>query len=156
MAKRKQITLEQRSPICTLCEEGNSLTGCVAGKKPKLTIPHNKIDSNQWENVLWTDESKFQIFGFNRRVFVRRLKGENASEACTVLTMKHSGGNVTVWRCFGNNKPENLIRITVKLTKEGYFKIIQDSAIPSRLNLIGPDFTFQQDNDRKHSSTRKL
>ncbi|CAH2108348.1 unnamed protein product [Euphydryas editha] len=81
------------------------LTGCVGAKKPKLRIRHKKnrlewakahknwtID--QWENVLWTDESKFQIFESNRQVFVRRSKGERASEACTVPTIKHCGGNV--------------------------------------------------------------
>lgn len=139
------------------------LRGCVAAKKPKLTNRHkkNRLEwakahknwtIEQWENVLWSDESKFQIFGSNRRVFVRRSKEERASEACTVPTIKHGGGNVMVWGCFGNSKPGNLVRITGKLNKEGYLKILQDSAIPSGLSLIGSGFIFQQDNDPKHSS----
>lgn len=139
------------------------LRGCVAVKKPKLTIRHkkNRLEwakehknwtINQWKKVLWSDESKFQIFGSNRRVFVRRSKGERASEACTVPTIKHGGGNVMVWGCFGNNKPGSLVRITEKLNKERYLKILKDFAIPGGLNLIGPGFVFQQDNDPKHSS----
>ena len=139
------------------------LRGCVAAKKPKLTIGHkkNRLEwakthknwtTAQWENVFWSDESKFQIFGSNRRVFVRRSKEERASETCTVPTVKHGGGNVMVWGCFGNNKPGYLVRITGKLNKEGYLKILQDAAVPSGLNIIGREFIFQQDNDPKHSS----
>lgn len=139
------------------------LRGCVAAKKPRLTSVHKrkrlewaKTHKNwtveDWKKVLWTDESKFQIFGSNRRVFVRRSKEERALEACTVQTIKHGGGSVMVWGCFGNNKPGHLIKITGKLNKEGYLKILQENAIPSGINVIGRNFVFQQDNDPKHSS----
>ncbi|XP_008558725.3 transposable element Tcb1 transposase [Microplitis demolitor] len=157
----------RETPISTTTVKRRLLSAglrrCVAAKKPKLTNRHkkNRLEwakahknwtIEQWENVLWSDESKFQIFGSNRRVFVRRSKEERASEACTVPTIKHGGGNVMVWGCFGNSKPGNLVRITGKLNKESYLKILQDSAIPSGLSLIGSGFIFQQDNDPKHSS----
>ena len=31
---------------------------------------------DQWKSVLWSDEYKFEIFGSNRHVFVRRRVGE--------------------------------------------------------------------------------
>lgn len=139
------------------------LRGCVAAKKPRLTITHkkNRLEwakahknwtEEDWKKVLWTDESKFQIFGSNRRVFVRRSKDERALEACTVQSVKHGGGSVMVWGCFGNNKPGHLIKIDGKLNKEGYLKILQENAISSGMNLIELNFVFQQDNDPKHSS----
>jgi hypothetical protein len=42
-----------------------------------------------WKSVLWSDESKFEIFGSNRRVFVRRRVGEQMISPCVVPTMKH-------------------------------------------------------------------
>lgn len=111
-----------------------------------------KTGQKKTEKNLWKDECKFLIFGYNRRVFVRRSKEERALETCTVQSDKHSGGNVMVWGCFGNNKPGNLIKITGKLNQEGYLKILEDNAIPSGINVIGRNFVFQQDNEPKHSS----
>jgi len=39
--------------------------------------------------VLWSDESKFEIFGSTRRVFVRRGQGERMVSTCMVPTVKH-------------------------------------------------------------------
>lgn len=83
---------------------------------------------------------------------MRRSKEERALETCTVQSVKHSGGSVMVWGCFGNNKPGHLIKITGKLNQEGYLKILEDNAIPSGINVIGRNFVFQQDNEPKHSS----
>ena len=47
--------------------------------------------------MLWSDESKFEIFGSNHRVFVRRRKGERMDSTCLVPTVKHGGGGVMVW-----------------------------------------------------------
>lgn len=43
------------------------------------------------------------------------------------------------------------VRIGGKLNREGYLKILQDSAIPSGLNFIVPQLIFQL-NDPKQSS----
>ncbi|CAJ0955163.1 unnamed protein product [Ranitomeya imitator] len=32
---------------------------------------------DQWKSVLWSDDSKFEIFGSSHRVFVRRRKGNS-------------------------------------------------------------------------------
>lgn len=44
------------------------------------------------------------------------------------------------------------MKIDVRLNKEGYLKILQENTIASRLNIIGPNFVFQQDNDSKYIS----
>ena len=38
----------------------------------------------QRKSVLWSDESKFKIFGSNHHVFVRRREGEQMVSACVV------------------------------------------------------------------------
>ena len=52
-----------------------------------------RMDIRPWKSVLWSDESTFQIFGSNRRVFVRRREGEGMVSAGVVPTVKHGGGS---------------------------------------------------------------
>ena len=53
-----------------------------------------------WKTVLFVDESKFEIHGNNRRIYVRRRPGERLSSQCIKPTVKHGGGNIQVWGCF--------------------------------------------------------
>ena len=54
-----------------------------------LTKKHEQWIVDQWKSVLWSDESKFESFGSNHRVFVRRRVGDLM--ICVVPTMKHGG-----------------------------------------------------------------
>ena len=65
----------------------SGLHGRIAAKKPlqkdtnnkkrlALAKKHEQWTLDWWKSVLWSDESKFEIFGSNRRVFVRRRVGE--------------------------------------------------------------------------------
>ena len=45
---------------------------------------HDQWTLDRWKSVLWSDESKFDIFGSNSRVFVRRRVGERRISACVV------------------------------------------------------------------------
>ena len=47
--------------------------------------------SSHFPFVLWSDESKFEVFGSNRCVLVRRRLGERMISACVVLTVKRLG-----------------------------------------------------------------
>src|SRR4029434_7612670 len=103
-------------------------------------------------------ESKFKIFGSNRRVFVRRREGERMVSTCVVPTVKHGGrgggggGGVMVWGCFAGDTVGDLFKIQGLLNQHGYHSILQRHAILSCLRLVGPAFVFQQDNDPKHTS----
>ena len=113
---------------------------------------HEQWTLDQWKSVLWSDESKFEIFGSNRRVFVRRRKGERMDSTCLVPTVKHGGGGVMVWGCFAGDTVGDLFKIEGTLNQHGYHSILQRHAIPSGLRLVGRSFIFQQDNDPKHTS----
>lgn len=139
------------------------LFGRVAIRKPLLKTVHKqkrlqwaKIHSNwtmeQWKKVLWTDESKFEKFGSNRRQYVRRRAGERVMESCIIPSVKHGGGNVMVWGCFGNNQVGDLVRVEGILEKKQYHRILGRNAVPSGMHVIGEGFVLQQDNDPKHTS----
>ena len=57
---------------------------------------HEQWKLDQWKSVLWFDELKFEIFGSNRHVVMRRRVGERMISACVVPTVKHGGGGVMV------------------------------------------------------------
>ena len=60
------------------------------------------IDKPQsfWQNVLWTDETKLELFGKSHKLYVHRRKNEAYKEKNTVPTVKHGGGLVMFWGCF--------------------------------------------------------
>ena len=64
---------------------------------------HKEWTLDQWKSVLWSDESKFEIFGSTCCVFVWRRKGERMVSTCMVPTVKHRGGGVMVWGCFAGD-----------------------------------------------------
>ncbi|KMQ83819.1 paired box protein and transposase domain containing protein [Lasius niger] len=144
-----------------LLEHG--LRGCVAVRKPLLrkvnkvkrlewAKKHRDWAFEDWAKVLWTDESKFEVFGLKRRVFVRRTPKEKMLPDCVVPTVKHGGGSVIVWGSFCAAGVGNIVKIDGIHKKEQYKIILQQHAIPSGERLIGKPFVLQQDNDPKHFS----
>ena len=52
---------------------------------------------DKWKSVLWSDESKFELFGSTHRVFVQCRKGERMVSTRLVPNVKHGGGGVMMW-----------------------------------------------------------
>ena len=86
-----------------LCEAG--LYGIIAVKKSLLRLQnhirwlqwakaHTDCRIKQWNKVLWTDESIFEIFVTNGQVFVRRRVDVRPVTPCIRPTVKHGGGSV--------------------------------------------------------------
>uniref|UniRef100_A0A3Q0QR15 Transposase Tc1-like domain-containing protein n=1 Tax=Amphilophus citrinellus TaxID=61819 RepID=A0A3Q0QR15_AMPCI len=141
----------------------SKLHGRVAARKPLLR-PRNRArrrqfaeehrgwTNAQWEQVLWTDESKFEIFGSRRRKFVRRRVGERFRDECLEPTVKRGGGSVQVWGCISAHGPGDIVKIDGILNAAKYHQILIHHAIPSGRRLIGLGFILQQDNDPKHTA----
>ncbi|MBN3274473.1 TCB2 transposase, partial [Polyodon spathula] len=141
----------------------SGLRGRLAAKKPYLrrgnkakrlnyARKHRNWGAEKWQQVLWTDESKFEIFGCSRRQFVRRRAGERYTNECLQATVKHGGGSLQVWGCISANGVGDLVRINGLLNAEKYRQILIHHAIPSGRHLIGPKFILQHDNDPKHTA----
>ena len=139
------------------------LNGRVAVRKPllrpvnkfkrlKWAKEHKNWTLADWKKVLWTDESKFVVFGTTCRIFVRRKVHEKFHPQCMLPTVKHGGGSVMVWGCFAANKVGSLYQVKGILDQKGYHNILSRYALPSGKRLIGRGFVLQQDNDPKHTS----
>lgn len=106
-----------------------------------------------WESVLFTDESKFNIFGSDGRRYVWRKPNEEFAPGKVSLTVKHGGGHAMVWGCVSSKGVGNLAFIDGNMTAKMYVTILQDNLKKSVEDLNLQDtFVFQQDNDPKHTA----
>lgn len=122
------VNISSRTVARRLIESG--LRDHMAVKKPLLrrankvkrlrwARDHKNWTVERWKLVLWSDESKFDMFGSKRRFFVRRCSSEKYHPDCVQPTVKHGGGNVMVWGCFAGDKTGDLVKI------EGIMKILR-------------------------------
>ncbi|GBM71348.1 Transposable element Tc1 transposase [Araneus ventricosus] len=106
-----------------------------------------------WNNVLFADESKINIFGSDGRIMVWREKNEELNPKNLVRTVKYGGGGALVWGCMSASGLGNLVFIDGIMNHALYLNILRDSLILSAQNLgIGNNFVFHQDNDPKHTA----
>ncbi|GFV46016.1 transposable element Tc1 transposase [Trichonephila clavipes] len=105
-----------------------------------------------WNEVIFSDESNFNIFGSDGRRMVWRKPNTSYHPKHTTPTVKHGGGSVMVWGCvaaLGMGKP---VFIDGIMHKMAYLNILQNNLKESADKLgLGSNFIFQQDNDPKHT-----
>ena len=69
-------------------------------KRLKFAKKHINKPDTFWNNVIWSDESKFELFNAKKRKRVWRKPNEGLKDVCIQSTVKHGGGNVLVWEFF--------------------------------------------------------
>lgn len=138
--------------------------GRVARKKPLLTKKNKTARLNFarehlekpeafWKSILWTDESKIELFGHNQNRHVWRKVNTAYHQKNLLPTVKHGGGNVKIWACFSSSGPGQLHIVQGIMNSEEYCKILEHNLSPSVLKLkLGRRWIMQHDNDPKHSS----
>ncbi|GFS91970.1 transposable element Tc1 transposase [Trichonephila clavipes] len=93
--------------------------GRVARKKPligkrnrvkrlKFTKEHILKPRQFWNKVIFSDESKFNIFGSDRRRMVWRKPNTSHHPKHTIPTVNHGGGSVMVLGCMAASKSSDL------------------------------------------------
>ena len=108
-----------------------------------------------WKQVLWSDESKFDLFGHKQRQRVWTKTGEKLLEKNLQKTVKHGGGNIMVWGCFAWSGVGNLVKIDGIMTADSYITILNENLEESLLKTgLENKFIFQQDNDPKHTARK--
>lgn len=107
-----------------------------------------------WENVLWTDETKIELFGKAHHSTVYRKRNEAYKEKNTVPTVKYGGGSKMFWGCFAASGTGCLDCVQGIMKSEDYQRILGRNVGPSvrKLGLRPRSWVFQQDNDPKHTS----
>uniref|UniRef100_A0A8R1DRG2 Uncharacterized protein n=1 Tax=Caenorhabditis japonica TaxID=281687 RepID=A0A8R1DRG2_CAEJA len=112
----------------------------ISKKNQKASVAWAKAHLNwrrkEWAKHVWSDESKFNLFGSNG----------------TKWSQKHGGGNCMVWGCFSETAMGPLRRVNGIMDRYQYEDILENTMRPWALRNIGRAFVFQQDNDPKHTS----
>ncbi len=102
--------------------------------------------------ILWSDETKIELFGLNSKRYVWRKPGTAHHLSNTVPTVKHGGGSIMLWGCFSAAGTGRLVTTEGKMNAAKYRDILDENLLQSAQDLrLGRRFPFQQDNDPKHT-----
>ena len=171
-AKRPMITLDELQR--TTAEVGESVhrttisrtlhKSGLYGRKPFLKDIHKKSrlkfatshlgdTPNMWKKVLWSDETKIELFAHNAKRYVWRKSNTAHHPQHTIPTVKHGGGSIMVWACFSSAGTGKMVKIEGKMDAAKYRTILDENLLESAKDLkLGRRFIFQQDNDPKHTA----
>uniref|UniRef100_A0AAZ3S394 Transposase Tc1-like domain-containing protein n=1 Tax=Oncorhynchus tshawytscha TaxID=74940 RepID=A0AAZ3S394_ONCTS len=72
----------------------------------RFATAHGDKDHTFWRKVLWSDETKIELFGHNDHRCVWRKKGEACKPKNTIPTVKHGGDSIMLWGCFAGALPK--------------------------------------------------
>lgn len=121
-------------------------------KRLKFAKEHLNKSDEFW-NVIFTEESKFNICGLYQ--YVWRKANSELEPKNLIPTVKHGGGSVLVWGCMAANGVGNLIFVDEIMTATVYVNILRHNLKQSAQKLgLEKTFLFQQDNDPKHRARK--
>ncbi len=113
-----EVQLVSAQTIChTLQQVG--LHGRHPRAKPLLKLAHKKTckqfaednlakSMNYWNHVLWSEESKVNLFESDGVQHVWRRPGEEYQEKCVLPTVKHGGGSMESCGFIEGNMDSNM------------------------------------------------
>lgn len=142
----------------------NGFHGRIPQRKPLLSKKniaarlqfaqeHLDVPQQYWQNILWTDETKVELFGRNTQHYVWRKRGTAHQHQNLIPTVKYGGGGIMVWGCFVASGPGRIAIIEGKMNSQVYQDILQENLRPSVHQLkLNRRWVLQQDNDPKHRS----
>lgn len=127
----------------------------IAIHKRKIwAADHRKWTPSKWNEVWYTDESKFIVFDGDGKIYCRRDVGEENLPRNIRPKVKHGGGKVNVWGVISYNGVGELHRVNGNLDGPQLVRIMEDSLLRSfdAQNIDPEDAPLAMDNDPKHTS----
>jgi transposase len=132
-------------------------------KKPKLTPAmikkrltwakeHAAFTQDDWNKVVFSDESTFEILA-DKAQFVRRRSGEKQKPECIIRTVKHPG-SIMVWSCISSKGTGRLYIVQGTMKQDQYKTVLQTRLIPQLKEWFpnGERVTFMQDGALCHTA----
>ena len=132
--------------------------------KPKLTARHKEVRlqfakehmswQEEWHQVLFSDEKKFNLDGPDGyQYYWHDLRKEKE----TRMSRDFGGGNVMVWGAWKTSTGTvagklPLAWISTKMNSQDCIDLLEISLLEHGEELMGENFTFQQDNATIHNS----
>lgn len=113
---------------------------------------HGRWTRNQWNTVLFSDESRFLLDRFDRRSRVYRRPRERFSDACVSEVDRFGGGSVMVWGGITFHGRTQLLIVDGNLTGQRYRDEILAPVVTPFFNANRNVTVFQHDNARCHTA----
>uniref|UniRef100_A0A3B4BIK8 Uncharacterized protein n=1 Tax=Periophthalmus magnuspinnatus TaxID=409849 RepID=A0A3B4BIK8_9GOBI len=137
--KRAGITVSKVTVSNTVRHHG--LKSCMARKvhllKPahvqaRLKFANDHLDDPEesWEKVMWSDETKTELFNSTHPVW-RKKNDDEYHPKKTIPTVKHGGGNIMLWGCSSAHGTGRLHCIKERMTGAMYCEILGNNLLPS-------------------------
>lgn len=131
-------------------------------KVPRL-LPHHKTarlqfarahadwGEHEWSRVLFTDETRIQLWKPDGRDRVYRRSGERYAACNLVQTVNFGGGSIMLWGGISWEGRTELVEVDLRMNADWYLlNIIEEHVLPY-VGFIGYDrFVLMQDNARPH------
>ncbi|CAG8663885.1 5730_t:CDS:1 [Scutellospora calospora] len=147
----------------------NGIWGRIATKKPGLSPnqaearlawcnAHVNWSTNDWQKVIFSDESSVEIGGCSRKMIVWRMKGDRYKSHFTVPTFRSGRRSIMVWGYFAGDKKGPLVFMKERngagaINAQRYVEVLKDHLVPFRHELMamfGDDIIYQDDNAPIH------
>ena len=113
---------------------------------------HRRWTRQDWQKVLFTDESRFCLTRGDGQIRVYRRRNERYTEACTLERDRFGGGgSVMVWGGVSQHHRTELVVIAGNLNAVRYR---EDILLPHVVPFLQahPDMTLQHDNATSHTA----
>ena len=132
------------------------LTAAQVKKRRLWAKEHEKWEVKDWEQVLYSDESKFNLVGSDGVQWCYRRPWEAYDPRFVKKVVKHGGGSVMVWGMITPEGVGRLHRIDGTMDAVMYTEILSKSLLGTLKDrkIKKKDILFQQDNDPDRKSTR--
>jgi len=136
-----------RGPILTEANRQNRL---------QWAQRHQRWTLRQWENVLFSDESRFCVSVADGRLRVWRRRGERYARCCITEHNRFGGPSVMVWGGISGDGRTELVVINGNLNADRYINEVLTPHVIPYMNDHPHISFFQQDNARPHAARRTV
>ena len=100
------------------------LTKKMQATRLKWAREHAKWTKTQWEKVIFSDESKFNLHGSDGKLYVRRRPGAEYRPECLVSTVKHPEDQM-IWGCISSKGAGRLHFVKGTVNADVYIYILK-------------------------------
>ena len=90
---------------------------------------------NIWKKVLWSDETKIELFVHQGKRYVWRKPNTSHHSENTIHTVKHGGGSIMLWGCFSSAGTGKLVRIEGMMDGAKYRETLEGNLFQSSRDL---------------------